>query len=69
MHDGCPTMSLLLRLPPSLRERATELAHEEGVSLNFFITRALTESLERCEARMLVRDAERHNLDPSRRST
>lgn len=41
--------SFLLRLPPSLREQATVLAQEEGISLNHFIGLALAEKVSRME--------------------
>ncbi len=43
--------SFALRLCPSLREDALQLAREQGVSLNHFISMALTEKLARLEAR------------------
>ncbi|WP_179639872.1 YlcI/YnfO family protein [Tunturibacter empetritectus] len=42
-----------LRLPPSLRQRATELALAEGVSLTVFISQAVTEKIERMQFRHL----------------
>ena len=42
--------SFLLRLPVSLRDQATEIAHEDGTSLNHFIALALAEKLSRMEA-------------------
>jgi len=41
--------SFLLRLPLSTRERAAELAHEEGTSLNHFIALAVAEKISRME--------------------
>jgi len=39
-------MSVLsLRLPKSMYEQLKELAHEEGVSMNQFVTLALTEKM------------------------
>jgi hypothetical protein len=37
--------SFLLRLPNSLREQATQIALEEGTSLNYFIILALAEKI------------------------
>ena len=42
--------SFLLRLPVSVREEATRIAHLEGTSLNHFIALALTEKISRMEA-------------------
>jgi hypothetical protein len=41
--------SFLLRLPPSIHDEAEELANRDGISLNQFITLALTEKLTRLE--------------------
>lgn len=53
--------NFLLRLPLSLREEATRLAHNEGVSLNHFISLAVAEKvslMQRSPAKvpMLQRD-------------
>ncbi len=42
--------SFLLRLPVSVREEATRIAHSEGTSLNHFIALALAEKISRMEA-------------------
>ena len=42
--------SFLLRLPVSVREEATRIAHLEGTSLNHFIALALAEKISRMEA-------------------
>lgn len=42
--------SFLLRLPLSVREEATRIAHLEGTSLNHFIALALAEKISRMEA-------------------
>jgi len=39
--------SFLLRLPFSVREQATQLAREEGTSLNHFISLAVAEKISR----------------------
>ena len=39
--------SFLLRLPLSVREQATQLAREEGTSLNHFISLAVAEKISR----------------------
>lgn len=41
--------SFPLRLPRSTRERAIEVAQKEGLSLNQFITLAVTEKIVRLE--------------------
>lgn len=39
--------SFLLRLPVSVRQQATEIAREEGTSLNHFISLAVAEKISR----------------------
>lgn len=39
----------LLRLSPTLRNQATEIAQQEGISLNHFISLAVTEKVTRME--------------------
>ena len=39
--------SFLLRLPTSVREQAVEIAHEDGTSLNHFISLAVAEKISR----------------------
>ncbi len=41
-----------VRLCPSIREHAANIAQEEGVSLNYFISLAITEKLSRLEHRI-----------------
>jgi hypothetical protein len=41
--------SFLLRLPTTLREHAAEIAHNEGTSLNHFISLAVAEKISRME--------------------
>ncbi len=43
--------SFLLRLPLSVREQAIKLALEEGTSLNFFISMAVSEKITQLEMR------------------
>jgi hypothetical protein len=43
-----------LRLPSSMRDVATDLAHKDGVSLNHFISLAVAEKISRLEQGMLV---------------
>jgi hypothetical protein len=38
-----------LRLPLSMRDAAGEIAHKEGISLNHFISLAVTEKITRLE--------------------
>ena len=42
-------LSFPLRLCPSIREQATDIAHQEGISLNHFISLAVAEKLSRLE--------------------
>ena len=41
--------SFLLRLPTSVREQATQLAHDDGTSLNHFISLAVADRISRME--------------------
>jgi hypothetical protein len=45
--------SFLLRLPVSVREQATQVAREEGTSLNHFISLAVAEKLSRMSSPLL----------------
>lgn len=56
-----PDPQFPLRLPTSLRKAAEELAFKEGVSLNHFISLALTEKVGRIEqqATFKATDAEK----------
>lgn len=45
--------SFLLRLPVSVREQATQVAREEGTSLNHFISLAVAEKLSRMTPTLL----------------
>lgn len=47
--------SFLLRLPTSIREQATELAREEGTSINHFISIAVAEKISRMRQRSATR--------------
>lgn len=38
-----------LRLPPTMRHQANELAHREGISLNYFVSLAVAEKISRME--------------------
>jgi hypothetical protein len=42
-------LSFPLRLSPSVRIQATELARQEGISLNHFISLAVAEKISRME--------------------
>ena len=41
--------SFPLRLSPTMRQRANDLAHNEGISLNHFISLAIAEKISRLE--------------------
>ncbi|WP_260705974.1 toxin-antitoxin system HicB family antitoxin [Edaphobacter flagellatus] len=41
--------SFPLRLSPSIRQQANDLAHSEGISLNHFISLAVAEKIVRME--------------------
>jgi hypothetical protein len=47
--DQKRVLSFPLRLSLSVRQQATELAREEGVSLNHFISLAVAEKISRME--------------------
>ena len=48
--------SFPLRLPVSMRHRATDLAHQEGLSLNQFISLAVAEKITRLEQSPWLKD-------------
>jgi HicB family len=50
-------ISFPLRLAGSLKDRATDLAKEDGISLNHFISLALAEKVSRLEAGVLRKDS------------
>ena len=58
--------SFLLRLPKSLREKATKTSVEEGTSLNHFITLAIAEKLSRMETDGLERTRSERDFVRSR---
>ncbi|MDE1155942.1 MAG: toxin-antitoxin system HicB family antitoxin [Acidobacteriaceae bacterium] len=45
--DDARHKSFPLRLPPSLRRQSTDLARQEGISLNHFIGLAIAEKISR----------------------
>jgi hypothetical protein len=45
-----------LRLSPSMRREANELAHREGISLNHFISLAVAEKLSRMEHNSWIKE-------------
>jgi len=45
-----------LRLSPTMRHQANELAHREGISLNQFISLAIAEKISRMEQQTWTRD-------------
>jgi len=58
-------LSFPLRLSPSIREQATELAHREGISLNHFISLALAEKLSRMEHESWLTERSKPKQTPS----
>lgn len=48
-RDTKKRQGFLLRLPLTMRERAMQTAHNEGTSLNHFISLAVAEKLARLE--------------------
>jgi hypothetical protein len=51
--------SFPLRLSPSLRQQANDLAHAEGISLNHFISLAVAEKVSRMEQTTQVNEQTR----------
>jgi hypothetical protein len=63
--------SFLLRLPLSVRDQAIQRAHEDGISLNHFISLAVVERMSRMENPAPVRPAlssQAHKNQPFLRS-
>jgi hypothetical protein len=56
--------SFPLRLPLSLRRQADDLADRDGLSLNQFISIAVTEKIARMEEQMRVQAVETSNAKP-----
>jgi hypothetical protein len=54
----------LLRLPNSLREQATQIAQEEGTSLNYFIGLALAEKISRMQQSRSANGSRAQNANP-----
>jgi hypothetical protein len=50
IQDG-PIQSIPVRIPVSTRSLAVRMAQQQGVSLNYFITRALRERISRLSVR------------------
>ena len=48
-QDNKRRQSFPLRLSPSIRQQANDLAHREGLSLNHFISLAVAEKISRLE--------------------
>jgi hypothetical protein len=58
--------SFPLRLSPSIRQQANDLAHLDGISLNHFISLAVAEKVSRMEQAALRREhADRDRLKPT----
>ncbi len=57
-------MSFPLRLPRSLKEAAKGLAFKEGVSLNHFISVAVTEKVSRIEQKAKSNATDRFSAAP-----
>jgi hypothetical protein len=53
-HDAKRYQSFPLRLSPSTRQQASELAVSEGISLNHFISLAVAEKVARMEQASLM---------------
>jgi len=48
--------SFPLRLSPSMRQQASDLAHAEGISLNHFISLAIAEKISRMDQTALIKE-------------
>lgn len=48
-----------LRLSPSMRQQANELAHREGISLNHFVSLAIAEKITRMEQGLWIREPDK----------
>jgi predicted DNA-binding protein len=52
-----------LRLSPSMRHQANDLAHREGISLNHFVSLAIAEKISRMEQDLWIREQAKPKLD------
>ena len=59
-------LSFPLRLCPSVRQQATQLAQNDGISLNHFISLAVAERISRLEHASWVRQQGRALQPPAR---
>jgi hypothetical protein len=66
-HDTKANGGFLLRLPASIKQQASQLAHEDGTSLNHFISLAVAEKITRLEPEQVALHARQDAA--SRRST
>jgi hypothetical protein len=55
--EYCRRQIFPLRLSPSLRHQANDLAHREGISLNHFVSLAIAEKITRMEQGFWMREA------------
>lgn len=56
-----------LRLSPTMRHQANELAHREGISLNQFISLAIAEKLTRMEQQAWIKGQANSKVEDSGR--
>lgn len=56
-----------LRLSPTMRHQANELAHREGISLNQFVSLAIAEKISRMEQQAWMRDQANSKFEDSGR--
>lgn len=56
-----------LRLSPTMRHQANELAHREGISLNQFISLAIAEKLTRMEQQAWIKGQATSKVEDSGR--
>jgi hypothetical protein len=57
--EYCRRQIFPLRLSPSMRHQANELAHREGISLNHFVSLAIAEKITRMEQGLWMREPDK----------
>lgn len=58
-NEYCRRQIFPLRLSPSMRHQANELAHREGISLNHFVSLAIAEKITRMEQGPWMREPDK----------
>jgi HicB family len=52
-----------LRLSPTMRHQANDLAHREGISLNHFVSLAIAEKISRMEQELWIKEQSKPRQD------